>query len=225
MPKTKTQPTKTIPKPLVAKKSSSMPALIGLLTLVTIGSIGAAVWFKKVNNDNVLISETKIGELQTKLDKMQSDYQALDAAKKQDNTKAQMGYELLNSKCDTEDCLFGSQGNLLGITTIKGYYSLLEKTDADQKTVKCDSFTITSSTPELTQSILNLIKQGNGIHSKNEENQPVVNLDFNQISPTEKQTILKSTKDNDIELSILIFKPREAGAPICFAPFVVLEVK
>jgi len=142
------------------------------------------------------------------------------------NKTNSVGYELINNYCTTDECLFniGNSNYPLGSAVIKGYYSPVERS-AWGETKKCDSFTITEGSEELIRAMVDLVDGGNTVHSKNELNQPVINLGIGLLSQTEKQSILNSTENNQVELIVLSDSPRGSGVPVCYQDVIVLRKK
>ena len=67
----------------------------------------------------------------------------------------------------------------VGLATIQGYYTSIERLGFGDNKQICDSFVITGGSDELIRSVLSLVNSGNGVYLKNERNQPVVSLDMN----------------------------------------------
>jgi hypothetical protein len=135
-------------------------------------------------------------------------------------------YDLVSDYCRHGQCLFtGAEGNLLiGIATLRGYFARVERT-AWGETQVCDSFVITSGSKALMDFYLSLIDGGNTVNSKNELNQPIINLDLSGLSESEKQKLLASTAKNPVPLVVLSFKPAKEGeVGACYSFIEILKV-
>lgn len=135
-------------------------------------------------------------------------------------------YELTDEYCSLDECLFNINQSVypLGIATIKGYFSPVERT-AWEETKTCDSFTVTGGSEEFTRAMIGLVDMGNTVHSKNELNQPVINLGWDMLNDAEKEIIKNSTVENQKELIVFKKSPGASGAPICYTDVTVLRVK
>lgn len=138
-------------------------------------------------------------------------------------------YKLIGDKCTIDECLFNTSKNTfpyypVGLAVIKGYYTAVE-ISAWEETRTCDSFTITSGSTELMQAMVDMVDEGSTVHSKNQLNQPVINLGLAILSPSEKQSILTSSINNQIELIVLRETPKEVGLPVCYPDVIVLRNK
>jgi hypothetical protein len=129
--------------------------------------------------------------------------------------------------CRKEECLFVSPYEPdypVGIATVRGYYTRVQKTDLGNETRLCDSFVIVGGSQELIRSYLSLVEGGNSVNSKNELDQPIISLDFSQIVTTDKQKILTSTSDKTVELLLLSPIPLHAGVSACYSPVQIIKV-
>tara|TARA_Y100000310_G_C20548992_1_gene747079 strand:- start:232 stop:918 length:687 start_codon:yes stop_codon:yes gene_type:complete len=201
--------------------------IVAIATAVVVGS-GIYAW-QYYNLQNVKSAlQQQIGSLQSQFSQLQNEYDNIKS--QQTETPAipayRTSYELTTERCTQDDCLFNKNNSdyPLGISTIKGYYSPLERT-AWGETKTCDSFTITDGSEELIRAMVHLVDIGNSVHTKNELNQPVINLGFGVVGESDKQTILDSTQENQIELLVLSDSPIEAGVPVCWQDVWVLGVK
>lgn len=142
----------------------------------------------------------------------------------------EVAYERISGDCSTEECLFkteyAGEGNYpVGIATIIGYYTQVERFSFGDTKETCDSLVIVSGSRGIIESVLALVDSGNSVYSKNESNQPVINLDLNVLDEVETRQILNSTIDGPVELIVLAGVPGHRGAPICFTRFEILKVE
>ncbi len=197
---------------------------IVVCAIVTALTVGGGIYFWQ--NSKLKTSEQKLQKrivlLQNKLTQIQNENNISKTKTPVNNTT----YNLINNLCTINECLFNRDNSNypLGIAIIKGYYSPVERS-AWGETKKCDSFTITGGSKELIRAMVNLVDIGNTVHSKNELNQPVINLGLGLISQSEKQSILDSTVNNQIELIVLSESPLGMGVPACFQDVIVLRKK
>lgn len=163
---------------------------------------------------------------ENQLRELQNQYQTLKETKSESNDDAYSNsYNLTNYVCTIDQCLFNNIGDEpLGVAVIKGYYSPVERT-AWEETKTCDGFTITSGSAELIRVMIDLVNEGNSIYSKNQLNQPVVNLGLQLLSQSERQSILNSTANSQIELIILMNSPTELEPQVCYTDMTVLRKK
>lgn len=135
-------------------------------------------------------------------------------------------YNLIDDNCDINGCLFNIRNSNYpgGIAVIKGYYSPVKRS-AFEYTETCDSFTITSGSKELIRAMVDLVDKGNDVHSKNQFNQPVINLGLGLVAETEKKAILDSTSEKQIELLVFSGIPHGGGALLCAPDVTVLRNK
>jgi hypothetical protein len=132
------------------------------------------------------------------------------------------------SDCHKDECLFVSPSDapyVVGLATLRGYYTQIEKTGFNNISEQCDSFVIVDGSRELILSYLSLIEAGNGVNSKNELNQPIISLDFQQVDEQDKQRILSSTKTRLIELLVVSPIAGGRGAPTCYPPVEIVTIK
>ncbi|KUK79065.1 MAG: hypothetical protein XD95_0636 [Microgenomates bacterium 39_7] len=199
--------------------------------LITALIAGAAVYFWQSSIQSLAqqeIEEEK-AELQSKLDrslainKMQeSKLPSRDESNHDDNYSIDIS---LNDPCTVYDCLFYDErgGYYVGSAVITGYYVQKEKS-AWGETVTCDCFTITEGSEKLIQSIIDRVNSGNALHSLNDLNQPVINIMFDSLSQFDREKLLNSSENNQLEISILIETPPHIGAPACFSNTNVLRI-
>ncbi len=136
-------------------------------------------------------------------------------------------YILIGEKCNSENCLFFNQVErdwLIGVATVSGYYVELERS-AFEQTERCDSFIITEGAPALVQSLLFLIEHGNTLYTKNDLDQPIINLDLNKLPELEKQRLISSSGAEPISLVLLATNPPNQGVSACFSHFEILRVE
>jgi hypothetical protein len=142
----------------------------------------------------------------------------------------EVAYERISEDCSPEECLFKTEyaleGNYpVGIATIAGYYTQVERFGYGDDKETCDSFVIIGGSQGVIESVLALVDSGNSVYSKNESNQPVINLDLSILDEVETRQILGSTIDEPVELIVLADVPGHREAPICFTRFETLKVK
>jgi hypothetical protein len=136
-------------------------------------------------------------------------------------------YTLIDGKCNRENCLFFKQTEadfLTGVATVSGYYAQVERS-AFEQTKQCDSFIVEEGPPALIQSLLSLIEQGNTVYIKNELEQPVVSLDLNTLTESEKQRLTSSSISQPVSIVLLAMSPTYQDAPVCFSHFEILRVE
>ena len=173
-----------------------------ILILVSLGAVSCSFVQNRAATPTVLTSETASSDLESE-------------------------YTLTGGKCNSENCLFFKQAEadyLIGVATVSGYYTQLERSVFEQ-TKQCDSFIIVEGPPALIQSLLSLIEQGNTVYTKNELEQPVVSLDLNTLSESEKQRLTSSSASQPVSLVLLATNPTYQGVPVCFSHFEILRVK
>lgn len=134
-------------------------------------------------------------------------------------------YELINAQCTLDECLvnIGDSSYPLGTATISGYFTPVER-EAFGEIKTCDSFTVTGGSDELIRAAVALVDSGNTVHSKNEFNQPVINLDLGLLSQTEKRKILQSAEIQLVELLVLRQSEGDRGVPVCYPYAQVLRI-
>ena len=183
--------------------------------------------FPKDVQKKISLSQNFISELSSE-NRLKAQYDTLKIQQSgNDSTSASsMAYNLINGRCTTIECLFniGNSNYPLGTAVIKGYYSPVERS-AWEETMICDSFTITEGSKELIRAMIDLVDQGNAVHSKNQLNQPVINLGLELVSQSEKQSIFNSSVNNQIELIVLNDSPTDTGVPACYQDVMVLRKK
>lgn len=217
-------------QPQQVSQNKKLPLVVAISVLLTALIAGAGVYFwqksKLGASEQGFRQQTT--SLENQLSELQSEYNTL-KNQKSGSTNTSVGsilYDLISGRCTTDECLFniGNSNYPLGTAVIKGYYSPVERS-AWEETKKCDAFTITAGSKELIRAMVDLVDQGNTVHSKNQMNQPVINLGFELISQSEKQSIFNSSVNNQIELVVLSDSPRESGVPVCYQDVIVLRKK
>jgi|GEM_PF-2387764 len=228
MPIPKNNPTpelKPAPLPSEQKIFNRVPRQMFIVAvtfiIASLVSGGGVWWYMRGQVDlvSVMLSQ-RTSELESQLYQLRNEY---DNIKNQQNTTS---YELISKECILDECLFNKNNSdyPLGAATIKGYYSPTERT-AWGETKTCSSFTITGGSEELIRAMVHLVDVGNSVHTKNELNQPVINLGFSTVSESEKQAIFDSTSENQIEILVLSYSPLDRGVPVCHEDVWVLGVK
>jgi hypothetical protein len=137
-----------------------------------------------------------------------------------------MAYGLMDDFCRQGQCLFtnGSENTVLGLATLEGYFTHVTRA-AWGATKSCDSFVVTGGSAPLIDFFLALIEASNTVNSKNELNQPVINLDLSGLSELEKQKLLASSAKQPISLRVLSFLPPKAGeVDACYSFVEILKV-
>lgn len=146
------------------------------------------------------------------------------------NETSNSDYKLMNGKCYKENCLFINNYTkdyvrTVGIATIEGYYTkYLDKAFGEEK--YCDSITITGGNEKIIENIIGLVDYGNGLYDKNELNQPIANLYISQLSQSDKDLLLNSSKSNPIKMNIIkTHNDLGGGIPICYSNFQILGIE
>ena len=220
----------TTSQPIKQFQSSKIIWVTVICAVVTALIAGGGIYLWQ--NSKLKTSEQKSQEqiilLQNQLAQIRSENNIFknQKAKSSETSVNNITYDLINNHCTINECLFNrnNSNHPLGTAIIKGYYSPVERS-AWGETKKCESFTITGGSEELIRAMVNLVDIGNTVHSKNELNQPVINLGLGLISQSEKQSILDSTVNNQIELIVLNDSPRGMEVPTCFQDVIVLRKK
>jgi hypothetical protein len=139
------------------------------------------------------------------------------------------GYELVGRNCSIENCLFRIERAPnwpLGVATLKGYYKQIQQDagfGAGPQT--CDAFVVVGGSQELIGAFLGMIAEGNSVSSKNEANQPIINLDLSILSGAEQRQIRSSLPTKLIQLVVLRPSQLAVSAPACFSFVEILKVK
>lgn len=198
---------------------NKLPLVVAVSILLTTLIVGAGAYFWQ---------KSTLGKIENQILQLKNEYNVLKNQKTENiNVPANsVSYNLINSVCTTEECLFniGNSNHPLGTAIIKGYYLSVERS-AWGETKTCDSFTITGGSKELIRAMVDLVDQGNNVHSKNQLNQPVINLGLELIGQSERQVIFNSSLNNQIELIVLNDSPVARGASTCFQDVIVLRIK
>jgi len=204
--------------------------LVPILALLVTGCSLAQkpVIDNSTSNQSASLSQEQINNLNAQVQDLKKQNSEL-VKEKNDSEKTASNstyYNLIDNNCDINGCLFNTKGSNYpgGIAVVKGYYSPVKRS-AFEDTKTCDSFTITSGSQELIRAMVDLVDQGNGVHSKNQLNQPVINLGFGLINETEKKAILDSTTEKQIELLVFSGIPHGGGALLCTPDVTVLKNK
>jgi cell division protein FtsL len=220
-------------EPIMPQQSnqSSKVMLLVIITIIIAASVtGISMYLWQNSKINVYQQkhQQENTQLQNQVSQLQSEKEILENQKSETNNISSSTYRLVNNDCSVDTCLFDIASNNypIGTTAITGYYTSVERNAWEKdETQTCDSFTITQGPEELIRRIVNLVDNGNTINSKNELNQPIINLGFELLSPTEKQEILNSTNNNQIELLVLTESPVEYGVSTCHHDTTVLRKK
>lgn len=139
-------------------------------------------------------------------------------------------YKLVGSSCYEEECLFenesneGYLGDLLGISTISGYYTTIKKSAWGHEE-ECDSLVITGGSTKTSDFFVDKVTKFNGgFYSVNQNNQPLISLDMTNLGKNDKQKITTSSEEQPVEL-LVFFPQREGrGAPVCYSEAQILRV-
>lgn len=187
----------------------------GVLLSVIVASLGTYFWQRSVLKE-------KEQSFQQQNNMLRDLYYQL----RDENTHLEnQGYYLVNSKCTSKECLFkiGDSNYLLGTAVVRGYYSPVERNAWGEAKI-CDGFTITDGSKEMIRAMVKLVDSGNTVHSKNYLNEPVINLELESLSQSEKNAIFKSSSENQIELLVFEDSPRQSGVGVCYRDVIVIKV-
>lgn len=210
-------------QPIESVQSSKNIWVIAVTVIITALIIGGGVyaWQRSTLINTKQILEQQISMLQNQINQLEQGQQQNDTP----NQRTPEGYKLINDNCTREECLFSIYTSKpLGMATIRGYYTKIDKIDWDEKPITCESFVITTGSQPIIKTYLDLVDKGNGLPSKNELGQPIVNIGLNELNDIEKNKILLSNKDETVELEILEHSTKTGGAPACFSSFSIIKV-
>lgn len=110
---------------------------------------------------------------------------------------------------------FTSSSSYTETYNITGYYKTYQG-EAWGKKATCDSFVVTGGDMQLTAEFKEMIRRGNTVNKLDENG----NLQLNVTIPNESslsQTIINSSFDSQITLSVMKKKPTDTEAPVCFS--------
>lgn len=133
---------------------------------------------------------------------------------------------ILNDRCEVSECLIKLPYEDLprGIAEVKGYFLPIEREAYWSKEV-CNGFVITEGPEVVLQELLALIDEdGNTLNTKNDLNQVIINLDFDDISTNEENTIRVSSPTSIVSLRLFLRFPEPTDAPVCAHIAKVLDV-
>ncbi len=138
------------------------------------------------------------------------------------------GYDVAGGFCSGQECLFrptyGDRDYLVGVATLNGYYTRVEKFGFGQQSAVCDSFVIVRGPSELIRLTLAQVDAGNGINSKNAANQPVVSINLDALTALEANLVRASTTRDPVALIVVARSPQPRGAPLCYSQFDIVRV-
>ncbi len=143
--------------------------------------------------------------------------------KKINTEKISHRYALINNNCSLEQCLFETDYDLLGAVEISGYYGQ-RKASAWEQTKVCDLLVIKDEQSAFYKHYMDLVNKGNEVNGKDDNNNLFFSLDLSKLTNTERDKILKSTKDLPVKLLVFINMPRETEAPVCYSNVEILKV-
>lgn len=217
------QPTNEIKKP---ERKSIVPVII-IIAILIIAAVACFYLLSGQNSSKITELESQLNQINSQKQDLQSQIEVLnDALKNEKMSKS--GFVLKNGFCMPDECFFYERGTNydenLGIAKLKGYYQQVRR-EAWGDSELCDDFVVTGGTEELVKGFIDMVDQGNAVNSKNELNQPVINLDLSVLNSAEKEKVIKSTKNSPIELIVL--SPSQPGreAPACYSFVKILDVK
>lgn len=127
-------------------------------------------------------------------------------------------YRLVDDRCGLANCLFthGPANTPAGLTVIKGYYTAGENK-------ACDGFTVTSGPAAFLNAMLGGVEPTVD-QPKNDQDQPIINLDLSELSGPAKNTVSGSTVEAEVELLVLIPVAPAAEVAACTIDAIVLGI-
>ncbi len=137
------------------------------------------------------------------------------------------GYDAAGD-CRRQECLFrstyGDRDYLVGVATLTGYYTRIERLGWGQSSAVCDSFVIVGGPSELIRLTLAQVDRGNSLNSKNAANQPVVSIDLGALTTLEANQIRASTARDPVALVVVAHGLLRPGPPLCYSQYDIVRV-
>ncbi len=214
----------TIEEPKV-EKAGTVKLVIIIVSSVLVTALVVAIGFYLWQQQELKVSEQGL----------QKTIESLQAQNGQNSSELQdeivelrniWKYRMVSSDCSQEECLFDIDNGIypLGIAAVKGYYLPLERTGwGGDKT--CDSFVVTGGSEVFASAFVSLVDSGNTVQSKNELNQPIINLALDTVDSADREKVLNSTENAQIKLVALNSSPQQRAAPVCFSFIDILKVQ
>lgn len=181
-------------------------------------------------NKNKLQTSSEMAEdLKSELEKQKQENNNLQIEVTKNNNKP----FLINNRCTYSECLFdyqpvdkeGDITNIVGTGLIKGYYTQTER-EIFGETYQCDTLVVTDGSEGLRNHLLSLVNNGNTVNITNAQGQLTVNLNLDNATSIEKETIVRSTEKEPIELLVMRPGPPPGrGAAPCESLINILELK
>ncbi|MCK5027351.1 MAG: hypothetical protein KAS07_02955 [Candidatus Pacebacteria bacterium] len=184
------------------EKISRLPILISIaVTAVVVGGIVYG-WQKLDVQIAELVFYQKIFSMKDQITELQEENTSL----RDQMLQKPQGYDLLNDHCGSGVCLFeerGYTGLPVGVATIEGYYTERTMESWDEEEI-CRSLTITNGTPELIDTLSQMVDDGLTYNTKDEFGRLVMNIDFDPVSTEQYLKIKGSSEQYPIELIVLV---------------------
>jgi len=103
-----------------------------------------------------------------------------------------------------------------------GYYVKVERTGWGG--VTCDALVVTGGSHRLIRYFLDLVNRGNTVNSKNDLNQPVINLDLVKLEEKVREYLVSSSREHPAQL-LVRQKPESAkDAPSCYSFVELIQI-
>lgn len=123
------------------------------------------------------------------------------------------------SMCRPNNCLFinspENPNQPFGLATLEGWFKVETKTDKGNLEVQCDSLVLTGGTPQLINFYID----------RYELNNPLINININELDKETQGKIINSTENAPIELTVFKYPPVGKGDSPCLSTIKILEVK
>ncbi len=136
-------------------------------------------------------------------------------------------YSLLDA-CSEEECLLWAPdvpNYPIGLATLQGFYTQIEKKDFDNEAYRCDAFVVLAGSMDLIRAYLGLVEEGNAIYSKDDQGHLVLPLSLASLSEDDRSKILSSTEQSPVVLLVLAQPAGFTEAPVCYSHVKVLKVR
>lgn len=107
-----------------------------------------------------------------------------------------------------------------------GYYTTIRKQNAEENiSIACNAFVTHKSNDSLFQYFSKLVQEGNTVNSLDEDDDLILNLDFDHITTEKQKKITSSTKENPIILLVQKRAFAGKGAGPCSSFVDILSIK
>ncbi|HYE60040.1 MAG TPA: hypothetical protein VEA18_02560 [Candidatus Kapabacteria bacterium] len=137
-------------------------------------------------------------------------------------------YRLPKNTCSEEDCLFQYNGKVqkvLGLATIRGYFTEEKEQDNAGEEVSCPKFVVTTAPEAFLTAMLDTTDTVNTSTVETRPDQPVISINMDRLLEADKRRIRASTQKNPLQVVIFSSTRSDVDTLPCTPAVDVIRIK